>query len=434
MKHASNPQAARRFAKEVVLALRNAGHESLWAGGCVRDELLGIQPADYDIATSATPDDVRRVFGFGRTLAIGAAFGVITVRGPREAGFVEVATFRQDAEYSDGRRPDAVHFSSAEEDAKRRDFTINGLFYDPLEKRVIDYVGGRDDLAQRRVRAIGDPHQRIAEDKLRMLRGVRFAATFSYELETETFLAIRRHAADIHVVSGERIGVEMSRMLAHPTRAQAAEILREAGLWPHVLPESNSLIPPPSEPPTTCWNATLAMLTALQDASFPAALAIVLRETLPLDLHQPKRARAAHVRSACRRWRLANDIVGGVQWLLENEDLIRNACDLPWPRVQRILAARRAEELLAFCAAVAQTLDSRLDHVDFCREKMRLPHDVLNPQPLISGADLTAMGAAPGPLYAKILTQVRDAQLLDEIDSPEAARSMAESLLKREQQ
>ena len=180
------PEEQRRFALEVVRRLRAAGFEAYWAGGCVRDELLHRPPKDYDVATDARPEQIRELFGPKKTLAIGAAFGVITVRGPKKAGMVEVATFRQDAAYSDGRHPDHVTFSSAREDALRRDFTINGLFFDPLEGRVIDFVGGQEDLARRVIRAIGPPGQRFAEDKLRMLRAVRFSAAFGFPLEADT--------------------------------------------------------------------------------------------------------------------------------------------------------------------------------------------------------------------------------------------------------
>ena len=208
------PQEQRRFAAEVVHHLREAGFETYWAGGCVRDQLLGRTPKDYDVATSATPSQIRQLFGRRRTLAIGAAFGVITVRGPKEAGMVEVTTFRQDAAYSNGRHPDHVTFSSAREDASRRDFTINGLFYDPIEEQVIDFVGGRADLAAGVVRAIGQPRARFAEDKLRMLRAIRFSATFDFELEAETFSSVRQMAGEITVVSPERIAMEMRVILA----------------------------------------------------------------------------------------------------------------------------------------------------------------------------------------------------------------------------
>ncbi|MFN5709429.1 MAG: CCA tRNA nucleotidyltransferase, partial [Planctomycetota bacterium] len=173
----------REFAVQIVQRLQQAGFEAVWAGGCVRDMLLGLKPKDYDVATSALPEQIRDLFGHRQTLAIGASFGVITVLGPKSAGQVEVATFRQDAEYSDGRRPDSVHFSTAERDAQRRDFTINGMFYDPVQDVVLDFVEGRRDIDERVIRAIGNPEERIAEDKLRMLRAVRFAATYQFHLD-----------------------------------------------------------------------------------------------------------------------------------------------------------------------------------------------------------------------------------------------------------
>jgi poly(A) polymerase len=215
----------RQFALEVVQRLRGADFEAYWAGGCVRDGLLGREPKDYDVATSATPDQIRTLFGRRRTLPLGAAFGVITILGPPQAGPVEVATFRQDATYSDGRHPDSVRFSSAQEDAQRRDFTVNGLFYDPVADQVIDYVGGRQDIDRRVIRAVGDPLQRFTEDKLRMLRAVRFSAAYEFSLEPKTFEAIRRMAPEINVVSPERISMEMKRNLVDQNRAWGMRLL-----------------------------------------------------------------------------------------------------------------------------------------------------------------------------------------------------------------
>src|SRR5208337_2552590 len=189
----------RQFALEVVRRLRGAGFEAYWAGGCVRDELLGRRPKDYDVATSAAPPEIRGLFGQRRTLPLGAAFGVITVLGPRPAGMIEVATFRQDADYSDGRHPDHVTFSSAREDAARRDFTINGMFFDPIDGQVIDFVGGQEDLRNQLIRAIGSPRLRFGEDKLRMLRAVRFTAAFGFSIDAETAAAVCEMAAEIAV-------------------------------------------------------------------------------------------------------------------------------------------------------------------------------------------------------------------------------------------
>ncbi|HVT30989.1 MAG TPA: CCA tRNA nucleotidyltransferase, partial [Lacipirellulaceae bacterium] len=235
------PARQRAFALEIAQKLRAAGFEALWAGGCVRDELLGLTPKDYDVATSATPDQIRDLFGHRRTLPIGAAFGVISVLGPRSAGQIEVATFRADATYSDGRHPDSVTFTNAEHDAQRRDFTINGLFFDPIANEVVDYVGGRQDLKRRIIRAIGDPRLRLREDKLRMLRAVRFAAAFGFIIDPDTLQAIQEMAPDINTVSAERIGMEIRRMLIDPNRAAAITLLRETNLLPHVIPEVANL-------------------------------------------------------------------------------------------------------------------------------------------------------------------------------------------------
>ena len=209
----------RQWALEIVNQLQQAGYQTLWAGGCVRDALLDIKPKDYDVATAATPDEVQQLFGVKKTLSIGKSFGVITVIGTKSSGHIEVATFRRDGEYSDGRRPDSVQFTDAKEDAMRRDFTINGMFYDPIAEKVIDFVGGESDLERKLIRAIGDADQRIEEDRLRMLRGVRFAATYGFEIEAATMAAIQKRAADIDSVSPERIGTELRRMLAHRGKA-----------------------------------------------------------------------------------------------------------------------------------------------------------------------------------------------------------------------
>ena len=291
------PSKQRQFAVEVVEELRAHGFTAYWAGGCVRDQLLHRTPWDYDVATDAKPDEIRHVFGRRRTLAIGAAFGVITVLGPKEAGQVEVTTFRQDAAYRDGRHPDSVTFSSPEEDAKRRDFTINGMFYDPLADQIIDYVGGADDLRAEIVRAIGAPRERIAEDKLRMLRGVRFAVLFGFELEAATAAAIREMASQITIVSAERIAAEIEIMLLHPNRARAVRLLRETGLLEAILPEVVR---------EESWEQTLVLLECLCEPTFPLALAVLLRA-----------ANDSGIAAAIgKRWRLAKADSDRAAWLL----------------------------------------------------------------------------------------------------------------------
>jgi tRNA nucleotidyltransferase/poly(A) polymerase len=415
--------AAREFAVRVVRELRAAGHAAYWAGGCVRDQLLGLAPKDYDVATDAPPERVREIFGHRRTLAIGASFGVITVLGPKHASPIEVDTFRRDAAYSDGRHPDSVAFSNAHEDAQRRDFTINGLFFDPLQGEVIDYVDGQADLRRGIIRAIGNPAERIAEDKLRMLRGIRFAATFGFALDPATLAAIQQQADELVIVSAERIAAEMRRMLVHANREGALRLLDEAGLLEIVLPESASLEPLTADGP---WPRTLRVLQGLGafgQPTFAVALAALLREMRPA-------AEATHslVASVASRWKLANDERDGVAKLLREEPLVRRASELPWPQLQRILIAPRIEELLHYSAAVAQQTDGYTAEIELCRAKLALPAVELNPPPLVTGNDLIAAGLPAGPGFRALLEAIRDAQLERQIATPAEALALARRL------
>lgn len=419
-----DPDLARQFALEVVEKLRAAGHEALWAGGCVRDELLGLPPKDFDVATSATPEQIREIFGRRRTLAIGASFGVITVLGPQEAGQLDVATFRRDATYSDGRHPDSVSFSSAQEDAQRRDFTINGLFYDPLSQKVIDYVGGREDLQRRVIRAIGNPRQRIAEDKLRMLRAIRFAATFGFHIDEPTLAAIQEQAHELVIVSAERIAAEMRRMLSHSSRARAVQLLYDSGLLEVILPEVASLEPNSGgEDRNQPWSRTIAILDLLAAPSFAVGLAALLRE-----MQAGQEAARPLATTVCDRWKLANEERDTVARLLANESLVRQAQAMPWPQLQRVLVGPRVAELLSYAEAIAQALDGDVAQIDFCRSQLALPPEVLNPLPLITGDDLKPLGISPGPAYRQILDAVRDAQLEKQIATKEEALSLVKSI------
>ena len=417
----------RQFAMEVVRRLREAGFEALWAGGCVRDQLMGWRPEDYDVATSAVPEQIRNVFGRSRTLAIGAAFGVIFVLGPKRGGQVEVATFRRDAEYSDGRHPDSVAFSTAEEDAQRRDFTINGMFFDPLTDQVIDYVGGQQDLQRKIIRAIGDPHQRFAEDKLRLLRAVRFAATFDFEIEKSTRAAIVRQAHEITVVSAERIAGEMRRMLVHANRAGAVQLLSECRLLSALLPESAALGPIGSadedKSAGTPWGRTLLTLQRLYQPSFPMALAALLRE-----MCEPSTVEQHPAKPIVLRLRLSGSETDSVVRLLSEAPAVRAATRIPWPQLQRILVADSVDELLAFSEAVAHVVDGHTHDIEFCRRKLMLPADELNPPPLLTGNDLRALGVPRGPIYKTLLEEARDAQLEKRIATKSEALALAERL------
>ena len=405
-----NPNAAREFAIDVVRRLRAAGHQALWAGGCVRDQLMGEMPKDYDVATDAVPDRIREVFGQRRTLPIGAAFGVITVLGPRGAGQIDVATFRRDAAYSDGRHPDSVAFSDAENDSKRRDFTINGLFFDPLAQRVIDYVGGQEDLQRGVIRAIGDPRERIAEDKLRMLRAVRFAARFDFAIDYQTLAAVKQQARELIIVSAERVAAELRLILTHATRARGVELLAETGLLEVVLPEAAALVQSPE-----AWSRCIAILGSLHAPTFSIGLAALLRELQLADRSQ------SLPRVVFERWKLSTDELAGAEKLLREETLVRSARAQPWPKLQRVLVAPRVDELLGYCEAVARIVDGHTDEIDFCRQKLAQSASQLNPPPLMTGEDLKQAGIPQGPVYRQILDAVRDAQLDGVITSREQA-------------
>jgi poly(A) polymerase len=396
------------FATDVVRRLRAAGHTALWAGGCVRDRLLGREPDDYDVATDARPEQVQKLFK--RTVAVGASFGVVQVLGPKPLA-VEVATFRSDVSYSDGRHPDAVVFSSPEEDARRRDFTINGMFFDPLEDQVIDYVGGQDDLRAGVLRAIGDPAQRFAEDKLRLLRAVRFATRFQLKLDSATAHAIRAMAGEITVVSAERIAEELRKLLTNPRRADGVRLLADVNLLTPILPEV-------AADPT--WPQSLRVLESLPaDSSFPLALAALL--------HNSGRKLAGVV---CHRLKLSNVERDRIEWLVGLHDSLADAPRLRPSALKPVLAHPGIGELLALHQAIPKAAGQSAEHVDFCEQKLReWPPEVLNPPPLITGDDLQEMGLTPGPLFKRLLDAVRAAQLDGEVVVKEQAIKLVKKLL-----
>ena len=405
--HQSNSQ--RDFAIGVVQKLRDAGHESLWAGGCVRDELLGIVPKDYDVATSARPEQVRELFGHRRTLAIGAAFGVIAVLGSKGNDPVEVATFRSDGAYIDGRRPTEVLYTTAEEDAQRRDFTINGLFYDPIEEKLIDYVDGEQDLRQETLRAIGDPSARFAEDKLRMMRAVRFATTFQFAIDPPTLQAIHSMADEVEVVSAERIGVELRKILTHSNRRFGVELLHEAGLLRPLLPSLADM----AEHDEPAWIRLLERLQALDSPTLPACLAALLCDSRSLK----------HVQEQGRGFRYTNKEIERTAWLVEQLTTVEKADGLPWPRLQRALVHTGIEELLALAAAA---WGPEHEGLQTCRQRLLLPPEKLNPPLLLTGDDLVAHGLRPGKYFGELLAAVRDAQLEEKVIDQQQAFQLVE--------
>jgi len=454
----------REFATEVVRRLHDAGYVAYWAGGCVRDFLLQIEPQDYDVATSALPDQVRQLFGHRRTLAVGASFGVIVVRSPRDAWNVEVATFRTEGPYLDGRRPEHVAFSSPEEDALRRDFTINGMFYDPVEQQVLDYVGGQQDLAGRVVRAIGDAGQRIREDKLRMLRAVRIAARFRFTIEEQTAAAIRGLADEILVVSHERIAQELKKMLLHETRRAAMRSALDLRLLPAIFPELKPIWQPvagrtsadsaattaPAEAvhPEAAgsdprWQKTLDMLDLLPAPSFELACAVLLHELTVLPAPGPvvdpaaEKSAAFHagvqvVHAICRRLRLSNRETEQICWLLAHRYHLHHAPQLPVATFKRLLAHPRVEELVALNRVEMQVAGRSLAAVEFCENYLRnTPPELIDPPYLLTGDDLIRHGLRPGTAFKLLLDRVRDAQLEGTITTREAALQLVDQLRDR---
>jgi poly(A) polymerase len=435
----------RDFAIDVVRRLQEAGQKALWAGGCVRDELLGLVPRDYDVATDARPEVVRRLFR--RTIAVGMSFGVVEVLGPRDHGEplkVQVATFRADVSYSDGRHPDEVVFASAREDALRRDFTINGMFYDPLKGQLFDFVGGQDDLVARRLRAIGDPAVRFEEDKLRLLRAVRIATRFDLTIDPGTDQAIRAMAPQITVVSAERIAEELRQLLVHPARARGMALLGDTGLAAAVLPEVVPMMSlaqgRPDAPTGTLWEHVLRVLDLLgPEPSFPLALAALLhdvgkprtvgrtpdRYTFYNHEHVGKRLAS----EICLRLKLPTAERERVEWLVEKHQYLCEVRTLRASKLKTILAHPGIRELFALHRADALASDRTIEHVEYCEGLLRewTPAD-LNPPPLLTGHDLAGLGLEPGPVYKQLLDAVREAQLEGTVTTPEQALELARRL------
>jgi len=412
----------RDFALQVVRTLRDAGFQALWAGGCVRDLILGVAPSDYDVATDAVPEAVMRLFR--RTIPVGISFGVVRVLGPRDAGEVEVATFRSDGRYLDGRHPESVRFGSPEEDAARRDFTINGMFLDPLTDMIIDHVGGRDDLKHGILRAIGDPVQRFTEDKLRLLRAVRFASRFSFRLDPATEAALRAMADQVTVVAPERITQEWKRLLLHPNRVGGVRLTDETGLLRSVLPELKTLqgVHRPEDAPRDLWEHSLRVLELLpNDGSFPLMLAALLHEV------------GEGVDERCRALKLSNAERERVVWLIGHQNALVEPRALSEARLKRMLARPEVHDLLALQRAEALATSGDLSAVDFCEAYLLdQPQGPIDPPPLLNGKDLQAHGLRPGPDFSRWLDQIRDAQLDRLIETKgEALAYLDQTILKQ---
>jgi poly(A) polymerase len=428
-------EASRAFATDVVRQLLAAGHIALWAGGCVRDLLMGRGAQDFDVATSATPEQVRTLFGKRRTLAVGESFGVIIVLPPTKAAEpVEVATFRTEGAYLDGRRPTEIAFSTPEEDANRRDFTINGMFYDPIERKVLDYVGGEADLQRKVLRAIGDPHERMSEDKLRMLRAVRFSATLEFELDPITLAAVQHMAPELRVVSAERIAQELRKVLAHRTRVRGFGLLVETGLLEVLFPEvfaqpaalaKAGLAAPSLAQRADGWIAHIAAtLGHLPPAArFELATAALLHQ-VPCPIHEPRLAPEARgtVWEITRRLKLSSDELTAIAWLVGHLDCWNDAEQQTDAQLKRVLAHPLSQDLRDLIRAVRTAACLPLTPIQ-CVDDFASHHtaEQINPPELLTGRDLIDLGLSPGPRFKHLLDTVRDAQLNGEIGTREEA-------------
>jgi poly(A) polymerase len=433
-------------AVRIAHTLREHGYSAYLVGGCVRDLLLNREPADYDVATSATPHEVIRIFP--QTFAVGAQFGVVLVPvrrdtpdGEHENYAIEVATFRSDGAYSDGRHPDEVQFSKdARMDVQRRDFTINGLLLDPDTSGVLDYVGGRDDLQRGIIRTIGEAHHRFGEDKLRMLRAVRFAARFEYTIDENTFAAIRELAPQIHQVSRERVRDEILKMLTEGHARRAFELLDQTNLLEQVLPEIKKMQgvgqPPQYHPEGDVWTHTLMLLEGLPaGCSKTLALGALLH-----DVGKPPTFRVAPDRirfdghaeigtkmaaEICRRFRLSNDDTDQVLSLVANHMRFGDVQRMKDSTLKRFFRLPKFEQHLELHRLDCQSSHRDLSLYDFAREKFHtLPAEQIRPTPLITGADLIAAGYHPGPQFKEFLTAVEDAQLDGKVGTKEEAMEL----------
>jgi tRNA nucleotidyltransferase/poly(A) polymerase len=410
------------LAREVIAKLSGAGHRAYLVGGCVRDLLLGVPPKDYDIATDARPDRIMDLFpNSGR---VGAHFGVVLVRSVFAQ--VEVATFRSDHEYSDGRRPDAVHFETdPAKDAQRRDFTVNGLMLDPNSDEVLDFVGGRADLERGVIRAIGDPEARFREDHLRLLRAVRFAARLKFQMEPATFDAIRENHASILKVAAERVRDELVRILTEGGARYGFELLDSTGLLVDILPEIAAMKgvqqPPQYHPEGDVWIHTLLMLQQLDHPTPSLAMGVLLHDVgkpptfrvadrIRFDGHVEEGVRMAH--TILHRLRFSRDDMEQVEALVANHMKFKDAGRMKDSTLKRFLRLPKFDEHLELHRLDCASSNRNLESYELVKRKLaEFPDEHLKPQPLLTGDDLIAEGYSPGPRFAEILTAVEDAQL-----------------------
>ena len=423
-------------AYKIVSRLHEAGYIAYFAGGAVRDRLLGKEAHDIDIATDARPEDVQRLFR--RTEPIGVQFGIVLVIENGQP--FEVATFRADGNYLDGRRPQGVSFTTPEGDAARRDFTVNGLFYDPLENKILDFVGGRADLDARILRAIGDPRERFTEDKLRILRAVRFATTLGFDIEPATWQAVCDFAPEIRVVSAERIRVELIKIFTSPNRARGLDLLDESGLLGILLPEVSACKgceqPPDFHPEGDVFVHTrlmlenldlaispeLALATLLHDIGKPPCRRVDSTGRIRFNGHESVGARLAA--EILRRYRFSNDEVTAVEEMIANHMVFKDTPRMRISRLRRFMARPTFEQEMELHRVDCASSHGEMDIYEFLRAKQEeFRNEPLVPPRLLTGKDLLALGWRPGPRLGKILNEIQNRQLEGELTTREAALS-----------
>jgi poly(A) polymerase len=433
----SLPVSQKEQAMTIVKRLREAGYESYLAGGCVRDMLLGKAPQDYDITTNAKPDDIVKIFP--KTVPVGAQFGVILVI--VEGQPFEVASFRYDGPYLDGRRPAQVRYGSLEEDIFRRDFTINGMVYDPMAGQMIDLVGGKSDLDSKLVRAIGNPRSRFEEDRLRMIRAVRFAASLDFTIESETFAAIGELAPSITQISWERIGEELTRILTEGGAKAGFELLDRTGLLKVLLPEIDAMKgieqSPDYHPEGDVFTHTMLTLGHLDSPTETLAYGCLLhdvgkpvciqRDEKRLTFYGHTEKGAAMAEEVLKRLKRSRATRERVAYLVRNHLRHLQAPQMRLSTLKRFLGEEGIDELLELTRIDALSANGDLQHYRFCIEKLaELKKEEIHPQPLLRGRDLIAMGFSPGPNFHEILKQVEEAQLGGELSSREQAMAWVE--------
>jgi putative nucleotidyltransferase with HDIG domain len=435
------PTAREELAIHIIRSLQSCGYLAYLVGGCVRDRLLGLSPKDFDVVTDARPEQIARIFP--NSSQIGAHFGVILVKSDAGAA-VEVATFRTEGDYSDGRRPDAVQFEKdPAADARRRDFTVNALMQDPLSGKVYDFVDGRRDLQDRVIRAIGDPHRRFEEDYLRMLRAVRFAARLRFSIEPSTLAAIRKNAGNVSKISAERIREELTRMLTEGGASEAFSLLDQSELLAYLLPEVKAFQgveqPPEYHPEGDVWTHVLLMLGMLQGTSVSLALGVLLHDVgKPATFEIADRIRfnghaevgAEMVPSILSRFRFSNEVTDQVTSLVANHMRFKDVRQMRVSTLKRFLSLADFDEHLELHRLDCLASNGFTDSLNFIIEKRaEFGQEKLLPKRLITGNDLIQAGYRPGPIFRLALEEVETAQLEGSVTTRDDALQLAKRIL-----